>query len=143
MTPSDEHIAKILLETRVIAMIGASVKPSRPSFGVGQYLVSAGYRVIPVNPNCAGETLFGETVVAAMSEIQAKVDMVNLFRRSEFVFGHVEDALEVLPNVRTIWMQLGIRNEKARILAASQGLDVVEDACVKVEHGRLIGRRAS
>ena len=98
MTPSDEHFARILLETRSIAMVGASVKPHRPSHGVGNYLASVGYRVLAVNPGHAGEKLFGETVRASLADIDIQIDFVSVFCRSDRVPGVVEAALGALPD---------------------------------------------
>lgn len=140
MTPSDEQMARILLQTRTIAMVGASIKPDRPSFRVGTYLDDVGYRVFPVNPGHSGKELFGETVAAHLSEIEEPVDMLNIFRRPDQVLPMVEAAISALPGLKFVWMQLGIRNDAARILARAHGLDVIEDKCLLIEHKRLILR---
>ena len=142
MTPSDEKITQILLETRTIAMIGASLKPERASHRVGNYMAAQGYRIIPVNPGHAGKTLFGQKVVGSIAEIDERVDMLNLFRKSADVLAPVEEALGQLEGLRSIWMQLGIENTEARTLATAQGLDVVENHCLLIEHGRLLARKA-
>lgn len=142
MKPSDENLAKILLETRTIAMVGASVKPERPSNGVGTYLVKNGYRVIPVNPGHAGKSLFGELVRENLAEIEDSVDLLNIFRTSGLV-GIVEDALAALPGLKTVWMQQGIADADARALAKKNGLTVIEDRCIAVDHRRLLGARRS
>lgn len=138
MTPSDETIARVLLETRTIAMLGASIKPSRASFRVGNFLTSVGYRVIPVNPGYAGKQLFGETVVARLADITEQVDMLDVFRRSDAVLGGVTEALDSLPGLKTVWMQIGVQNAEARALAESRGLTVIDNRCPKIEHLRLI-----
>jgi len=140
MTPTDEKLAQIILETRTIAMVGASIKPERASNRVGNYMARRGYRVIPVNPGHAGKTLFGQTVVATLSEIDEPVEMLNIFRRSEDVLRPVEEALQHLQGLKSIWMQLGITNAEARGRATAQGLDVVEDRCLLIEQGRLLAR---
>ena len=142
MTPSDEHIAKILLETRTIAMVGASIKPERPSHRVGNYLTSVGYRVVPVNPGHAGKVLFGQEVRATLADIDIAVDLLNIFRRSDQVLPMVEQGLAALPGLKTVWMQQGIENAEARALAEAEGLAVLEDACIAVEHRRLLAGRA-
>lgn len=142
MTPTDERITRSLIETRVIAMVGASPRAGRASNSVGHYLVSAGFRVIPVNPIVAGETLFGEKVVSNLSEIETPVQLLNIFRRSEAVLPHVAEAIAALPDLKTVWMQLGVANSEARLQAESAGPFVVEDRCIKIEHARLIGARA-
>lgn len=141
MTIADERLSKILLDTRVIAMVGASIRPDRPSFRVGTYMAAQGYRVIPVNPDYAGETLFGETVVASLDAIPDKVDMLNIFRRADQIAPVVRDGLEALPGLKYVWMQLGLSNAEGRKLAEDAGLSVVEDRCLLIEHQRLIRPR--
>ena len=141
MTIADERLSKILLDTRVIAMVGASVRPDRPSFRVGAYMAAQGYRVIPVNPGHAGETLFGETVVASLDTIPDKVDMLNIFRRADQIAPVVRDGLQALPGLKYVWMQLGLSNAEGRKLAEDAGLSVVEDRCLLIEHQRLIRPR--
>ena len=99
--------------------------------------------MIPVNPGHAGKTLFGQTVVASVSEIDEPVDLLNVFRRSSEVAKVVLPALDALPDLKTVWMQLGIENAEARTAAAAKGLSVVEDRCILVEHRRLLGRESA
>jgi predicted CoA-binding protein len=139
MNDRDDLLRTILARTRVIAVVGASANPVRPSHYVSRYLVHRGYRVIPVNPGHAGKSLFGERVVADITEAPAETDMIDLFRRSEEVPGTVAAALEALPNLRTVWMQIGVRNAEAAAMARARGVDVVEDLCPKMEHQRLWG----
>ena len=134
---SDDDIARILQQTRVIALVGASPKPDRPSHQVGTFLARHGYKVIPVNPGQAGKTMFGETCVASLGDISEPVDMVDIFRRSEEVMGVVEEALHVLTGLKTIWMQLDIVDDKAAALAHAQGAEVVMDRCPAIEIPRL------
>ncbi|MBT8459228.1 MAG: CoA-binding protein [Boseongicola sp.] len=141
--PSDERIARLLLETRTIALVGASMKPGRASFRVGNYLASVGYRVIGVNTGHVGKTLFGQPIVRSLSDIQEDVQLVDIFRKSERVLPDVEEALASLNGLRGIWMQLDIRNAEARNLAESKGLTVIEDRCTAIEHRRLLGRSKS
>ena len=143
MTPSDERLARALIETRTIALIGASMKPERASNRVGHYLSNAGYRVIGVNAGHAGKMLFGAPVVARLSDIKEDVHLVDIFRRSEDVVPIVEDAIEQLSGLRVIWMQLDIQNAQARLLAENEGLTVIEDRCTAIEHRRLLVRRQS
>ncbi|TYB82956.1 CoA-binding protein [Maritimibacter fusiformis] len=134
-TPTPTEIDQILDETRVIALVGYSGKPERPSHRVARYLKKRGYRVIPVNPGLAGQDFFGEPVVASLADIpaDAKVDMLDVFRRSEAVVPVVEAALEALPDLRTIWLQLGVTSDEARALAAEKGLNFVQDRCPHIE----------
>ncbi len=139
---SDADLLAILEETKTIAMVGASNNPVKPSMFVATYFNSRGKRIIPVNPARMGQTLFGEDFVADLSEIppDAHVDMVDIFRRSEHVPDVVDEALEhLLPGLKSIWMQYGVRHEEAAAKARAAGLRVVEDRCPKVEHMRLSG----
>ena len=134
----DSFIRNVLERTETIAMVGASPKPERASHRVGNFLVSKGYRVIPVNPGQVGNTLFGETVVASLSDIREKIDMVDIFRRAEDIDPIVDQVLQ-MDDVQTIWMQLGIVNENAATKAEAAGLDVIMDRCPAIEYPRLIG----
>lgn len=135
--PSDADIRAILTETKVIALVGWSPKPDRPSHRVARFLKDQGYRVIPVNPGHAGEQALGETVRASLSEISMPVDMVDIFRRAEDVPSVVTDALAHLPGLKTVWMQLGIRNDQAAETARAAGVKVVQDRCPAIEIPRL------
>lgn len=140
-TYSDDHFRQILETTRVIALVGFSNKPDRASHKVAQYLAEHGYRVIPVNPGLAGQQFFGETVVADLASIpkDIPVDMLDVFRASEHVPPVVEAAIAALPDLKTIWLQIGVTSEAAQQMAADRGLAFVEDHCPKIEHARLIG----
>ena len=143
MTPSDERIARALLETRTIALVGASMKSDRPSHRVGAYLASVGYRVIPVNTGHVGRPLFGETVVGRLADIKGDVQLVNIFRNSDDVLPVVEEALTALSGLRFIWMQLDIQNAEARRLAEEKGVLVFENRCTASEHRRLLNSAKS
>jgi predicted CoA-binding protein len=95
--------------------------------------------VVPVNPGHAGETLFGQKVVARLSDIEGGVDMVDIFRRSEHVPPIVEEALAAFPGLRTVWMQIGVEHEGAAEMARARGVDVVMNRCPKIEYQRLFG----
>lgn len=138
--PSDTEIADILRQTRVIALVGFSQNPTRPSHRVAGYLQRAGYRVIPVNPGLGGQVHLGETVFADLAEIPAEivVDMVDIFRQPDAV-PDIVDAAMTRPGVRTIWMQLGVVNLAAAAKARKAGLSVVQDRCPAIERPRLIG----
>jgi uncharacterized protein len=133
----DDEIRRILAATKVIALVGWSPKPDRPSHGVARFLAGRGYTVIPVNPGQAGVAALGTTVRASLSEITEQVDMVDIFRRSEEVLPVVEEALRVLPGLRTVWMQLGVMNEAAADLARARGVAVVQNRCPAIEIPRL------
>jgi len=125
--------AEIFAYTKVIAVVGLSSDPSRPSYGVAAYLQRAGFRVIPVNPN---ETeVLGERAYATLEEVPVPVDMVDIFRRSEYVAPIVESAIRV--GAKCVWMQQGVVDETAAARAREAGLDVVMDRCTLIEHRRL------
>lgn len=131
----DKEIANILTSTQHIALVGASDKPARASYGVMAYLLAQGYKVTPVNPGLAGETILGQTVVASLDAIQEPVDMVDVFRNSEAAWGVAQEAIAI--GAKTLWLQLGIINEQAAVLAGDAGLNVVMDRCPKIEIPRL------
>jgi predicted CoA-binding protein len=139
MEPDDAFLHGILTRSRVIAMVGVSPDPLRPSHFVARYLSLRGYRVIPVNPGHAGTRLFGETVRAGIEDCPAETDMIDIFRRPEAVPGIVAAALAALPGLRTVWMQIGVVHEEAAAAARSRGVEVVMDRCPKIEHQRLFG----
>ena len=134
MQDTDAQLTTILTTTRRIALVGASVKPDRPSFGVMRFLLDWGYEVIPVNPALAGQTLFGREIVATLAEA-APFDMLELFRRPTEVLPPVREAIQL--GAKTIWMQLGINNEQAAQEAQDAGLQVVMNRCPAIEIPRL------
>lgn len=134
---TDDLIRKVLTGTKVIALVGWSPKPGRPSHGVADFLARRGYRVIPVNPGQAGMAALGTTVRASLSDIDEPVDMVDIFRRSEDVPPVVDEALAALPGLKTVWMQLGISNAAAAAKARAAGITVIENRCPAIEIPRL------
>lgn len=140
MQITDDTLRRVLTTTKVIALVGWSPNPDRPSHEVAAYLTRMGYRVIPVNPGQAGGVVAGEVVRASLSDITEPVDMVDIFRRSAEVGPVVAQAL-ALPGVQTIWMQLGVVNEDAAAQARAAGLTVVMNRCPKIDHARLFGSR--
>ena len=138
-TYSDSHLREILTRTRRVAVVGVSMNPVRPSYYVARYLSLKKYEVVPVNPGHAGQMLFGQRVVASLSDIEGEVDMVDIFRRSEHVPPIVDEALEMFPALRTIWMQIGVEHPEAAARARARGVDVVMNRCPKIEYQRLFG----
>jgi len=136
---SDALLKEVLTRTKRIAVVGVSMNPVRPSYYVARYLTLKGYKVVPVNPGQAGKTLFGQTVVASLSEIEGDVDMVDIFRRSEAVPPIVDEALEAFPALQTIWMQIGVENPEAAAKAEARGVTVIQNRCPKIEYQRLFG----
>jgi uncharacterized protein len=139
--PDDETIREILTSVQVVAVVGLSPNPDRPSNGVARFLQRKGKRVIPVNPGQAGKPLLGETAYADLASIPdaGAVEMVDIFRQSDAVPGIVDDALAHLPNLRVIWMQLGVVHEAAAAKAQAKGVTVVMNRCPAIEWPRLIG----
>jgi len=138
-TYSDTHLRTILHRTKRIAVVGMSLNEIRPSFYVARYLSLKGFDVVPVNPGHAGKTAFGQTVVARLSDIKEPVDMVDIFRRPEHVPPIVDEALEMFPDLQTIWMQIGVWHDAAAAKARARGVDVVMNRCPKIEYQRLMG----
>ena len=122
--------ARILRDTRTIAVVGASPEPHRSSHGVMRYLLDQGYRCIPVNPNCA--EVLGVPAVSSLAEIEEPVDLVDVFRRPAFCPTHAREADAA--GAKTLWLQLGIVSPEARRIAEEAGLDYVENACTAVVH---------
>ena len=141
MTYSDDLLKDVLKRSRVIACIGVSMNPVRPSYFVARYLGLKGYRVIPVNPGHAGQTLFGEVIMPDLAAIpaEANVDFVDVFRRSDAVPQIVDEALAHLPALRTIWMQIGVEHAEAAAKAEAAGVTVIQNRCPKIEYQRLFG----
>ena len=139
MTYTDAFLKSVLARSKVIAVVGVSLNPVRPSYYVARYLSLRGFRVIGVNPGHAGAMLFGEKVRGSIEALPAEVDMVDIFRRSEAVPGIVEDALAHLPGLRTVWMQIGVEHAEAAAAAEARGVDVVMNRCPKIEYQRLHG----
>src|SRR5688500_19983144 len=132
---SDQDIADLLAHTRTIAMVGASDRPDRPSYGVMRFLQSHGYRVLPVNPQITGEHVLGEFVWRKLAQIGEPIDIVDIFRRPQAAGEAVDQA--IFAGAKAVWLQLGIVNEEAAERAEAAGLKVVMDRCTKIEVLRL------
>ena len=131
----DEDIAELLRNARTIAMVGASDRPDRPSYGVMKFLQSHGYRVLPVNPEITGEHVHGEFVWRELAQIGEPIDIVDIFRRSDAAGEAVDQAIAV--GAKAVWMQLGVIDEAAAERAEAAGLAVVMNHCIKIEILRL------
>ena len=131
----DAFLLDILLSVRTIAVVGASPRPHRPSHGVMRYLQQHGYRTIPVNPFAAGEMILGEQCLAELAGIAETIDMVDVFRRSEFAGAAVDQAIAI--GAKVVWMQLDVVDIAAAARAEARGLRVVMDRCPAIEIPRL------
>lgn len=131
--PSSAEIKALLEKARTIAVVGLSSDPDRPSYSVAMYLQTQGYRIVPVRPG--GGELFGEKVYARLSEIPFPIDLVDVFRRKNFLAGHIEETLSL--KLPAIWAQEGVTDEAACAQARRAGLFVAQDLCVLKEHRRV------
>lgn len=131
----DEDIAALLQSAKTIALVGASDRPDRASYGVMKFLQDHGYRVFPINPRITGEHVHGEFIWRELAQIGEPIDIVDIFMRSEKVGPIVDDAIAV--GAKAVWMQLGVIDEAAAAKAEAAGLKVVMDHCPKIEIGRL------
>ena len=127
---ADDEISKLLKDARTIAVVGLSNSPLRPSHGVSAYMQSQGYRIIPVNPQIKGA--LGEKAVAKLSDIKEKIDIVDVFRRSEFVPEIVDEVIRL--KLPALWLQEGVIHEEAAAKARKAGIFVVMDRCILKEH---------
>ena len=132
---ADADIARLLEQTNTIALVGASDRPDRAAHEVMGMLLAHGYHVIPVNPALAGQVIHGQTVVATLADVAEPIDMVDVFRRSEFVAGVVDDAIAV--GAKAVWTQLDVIDHAAAARAEAAGLEMVMDRCPKIEIRRL------
>jgi predicted CoA-binding protein len=132
---ADADIKALLEETRTIALVGASDRPDRPSYGVMKRLQDHGYRVIPVNPQITGEHVHGEFVFRDLSQLGDEIDLVDIFRRSDAAGEVVDEAIAV--GAKALWMQLGVVNQAAAARAEAAGLKVVMDRCPAIDIPRL------
>jgi uncharacterized protein len=137
---ADADIRRILRDARIVAMVGASPNWVRPSHFAMRYLQQKGYRVIPVNPAAAGQTILGEKAYATLRDVPDKVDVVDVFRNAEAAGPLTDEAIAI--GAKVVWMQLGVVNEAAAARARAAGLQVVMDRCMKIEWGRLFGELA-
>jgi predicted CoA-binding protein len=135
MDDDTEKLRRILKTTRTIAVVGLSAQWHRPSYFAAKYLQDHGYRIIPVNPMY--DDVLGEKCYKSLRDIPGPVDMVDCFRKSAEIPAIAEDAIAM--GAKVLWMQLGVTNAQARARAEEAGLEVIEDRCVKIEHGRFYG----
>ncbi len=131
-----EEITVILRESRVVAVVGLSPDPARPSYQVAKYLQAHGYRIVPINPGCT--QVLGEQCYPSLQDVPFPLDVVDIFRKAEAIPAIVEEAIRV--QARVVWMQLGLEHEEAAQRARERGLQVVMNRCMKIEHEARAGR---
>ena len=136
-TINDARVREILLTSPTVAVLGIHTEPDKAAFYVPEYLYDEGYRVIGVNPRFAGTTLFGETVLSRLRDIDVPIDLVDIFRRSDAIGDHLDDILAMRHRPRVVWMQLGIRNDDVAAKLEAEGIVVVQNRCTLADHQRL------
>ena len=134
---SDAELRHLLKRSHSIAVVGLSADWNRPSHFAAKYMQQAGYRILPVNPRYAGQSILGVPCVASLEELREPVDIVDVFRRSEEVMPVAHAAVAL--GAKCLWQQLGVRNLEADACVCAAGLASVMDRCVKIEHARLFG----
>ena len=141
LTYPDTLIKSILRSVKTIAMVGASGNSIRPSYFAMMYLLNKGYKVIPVNPSMVGQEILGQPVYAALKDVPAPVDMVDVFREAKYApdIARAAVAEKDRLGVKVFWMQLGVISEEAEQIAKDAGLTVIMNRCPKIEHGRFSG----
>lgn len=137
MNHSLQDVKPILETARRIAVIGVSASPEKPAHYVPDYMLENGYEIVPVNASLTNQSLFGQTVRSSLAEIDGPVDMVDLFRRSEHLDGHLEEILALNPLPKFVWLQLGIRNDEFAAKLEALGIEVIQDRCLMADHHNL------
>ncbi len=139
LVDDDAGLRRILGEARSVAVIGAKTGRGEPAYYVPAYLQARGYRVLPVNPTLADRTVFGAPIVPTIGDLAEPVDVIEIFRRPEYLPTHAAEILALPWRPRAVWFQLGIRNDRAAETLARAGIEVVQDRCMMPEHRRLLG----
>ena len=141
LVDDDASLTRILREARTVAVLGAKTQPSAPAYYVPAYLAGQGYRILPVNPRLMGAKVHDAPSVATLAELGGPVDVIDVFRRPQYLPGHAGEILALSWRPAVVWFQLGIRNEAAAEQLARAGIRVVQDRCMMPEHRRLIASR--
>jgi len=139
LVDDDAGLTRILRDARTVAVLGAKADAGAPAYYVPAYLVARGYQVRPVNPTLAGRRVLGEAVVSTLADLPGPVDVIDVFRRPEFLPAHAAEIIRLPWKPAAVWFQLGIRNDAAAATLARAGVRVVQDRCMMPEHRRLIG----
>jgi len=139
LVDDDVGLRAILKTAKSVAVIGAKIGAHEPAYYVPAYLATRGYRIHPVNPKLAGETIHGAPVVGRLVDLDGAVDVIEIFRRPQYLLDHTREILALPWRPQAIWFQLGIRNDAAAEALARAGMKVVQDRCMMPEHRRLLG----
>ncbi len=139
LVDDDAGLTAILRAARTVAVLGAKTGAGEPAYYVPAYLHGRGYRILPVNPKIAGHTLHGAVAVARLADLREPADVIEIFRRPEYLPGHTDEILDLPWRPQVVWLQLGIRNAAAAERLARAGIRVVQDRCMMPEHRRLLG----
>jgi uncharacterized protein len=132
-----EGVKPVLEAAKTIAVLGVSANADKPAHYVPQYMFLHGYTVLPVNGSMVGQVMFDQPVTATLAELKQPIDIVNMFRRSEFLESHLEDILAMRPQPKLVWLQLGIRNDEFITTLINAGIEVVQDRCLLADHKNL------
>ena len=138
---SDQKLRALFTAAKTVAVVGIKDRENEDAFRIPQYLQRAGFRIVPVNPKLA--SVLGERCVASLAQVDESIDIVNLFRASEHVPGHVDEILRMNPLPKVVWMQLGIHHGPSAQRLRDAGIEVVQDRCIMVDHKRIFGPRAA
>jgi predicted CoA-binding protein len=141
LVTDDDGLRTILRQAAIVAVLGAKAGSHEAAHYVPAYLKASGYRILPVNPKFAGQALHGVRVVATLDELDEAADVIEIFRRPEYLPGHASEILGLPWTPQAVWFQLGIRNAAAAQTLARAGIRVVQDRCMMPEHRRLLGAR--
>jgi hypothetical protein len=135
----DAGLARLFRESRTVAVLGAKREQSAPAYYVPAYLAARGYRIFPVSPLLVGASLFDVPAVGTLADLPGPVDVIDVFRRPEYLPGHAREVLALPWRPKVVWFQLGIRNDGAAEVLAREGIQVVQDRCMMPDHRRLMG----
>jgi predicted CoA-binding protein len=141
LVDDDAGLTRILREAESVAVLGAKAQPSAPAYYVPAYLAGQGYEILPVNPRLEGTIVLDAPVVATLADLEDPVDVIDVFRRPEYLPSHAAEILALPWKPAVVWFQLGIRNDAAAEQLARAGIRVVQDRCMMPEHRRLIASR--
>lgn len=132
------EITPLLARARTVAVLGASVRPGRAGYYVPRYLHDEGFDIYPVNPNHVGQELFSRPILAKLSEVPVPIEVIDVFRRSEHLLGHLDEILRLAPLPEVVWFQLGVQDDLVARSLSEAGIDVVQNRCMLADHQRWL-----